>query len=144
MSANPDQAHTNGATPRGTRREPVTKPRPRRAAPMTAAESVSSAGFPEHFRESALPHLTLKCRVCGLLIALQLMRFEDAHSDIMRAAMQRGAGHLPEPIFAELDHWCCIKLMTEAERHEREIDSARQLADRVARQCRTQRELGCG
>jgi hypothetical protein len=111
---------------------------------VTAAEPVSSAGFPEAFREHVLPYLTLKCRVAGLLVALQLVRFEDANHGVMRAAMQRGAGHLPEPIFAELADWCCFKLLKEAERHECEIDSARRLADRVARQCRTLRELECG
>ena len=73
--------------------------------------------FAQHFRDHVLPALRIRCRLSGLLVALQVDRFEDAFQDVMHLAIERGALHLPRGTLADLEEWICTELT-------RQIDTA--------------------
>ena len=102
---------------------------------MSAPQS-ANASFAATYRHHVMSSLITKSRVCGTLVALDVLAFERAHYAVMRTAIRRGALHLPEIIFADLDEWVATRLTQVAASLEVEVAAARQRAENVARQCR--------
>lgn len=67
--------------------------------------------FAATFRTLVMPTLAQRCREAGYCVERGHWTFEDAAHGVMDFARKRGANHLPEQIWRDLDEWVDIQIL---------------------------------
>ena len=88
--------------------------------------------FAEDFRRHVIPELREMLRKRGLFLALDMVGFDEACSEVMLEARKRGAKHLDDDAITELDDWIACTLLEQCKKFEPAVAQSAEVADRVA------------
>jgi hypothetical protein len=88
--------------------------------------------FADDFQEMVAPDLHELMRKRGLFLALDMISFQEAHTDVMALAVQRGALHLADDDLLALEDWITLTLLKQCEKFEPAVARSAEVADKVA------------
>lgn len=84
------------------------------------------------FGELVVPDLRKRCRFMGSQVALELISFKDAITDVMSEAVRRGSSCLPNQRQSDLEDWISTAILKAENEFRPDVISYREVVDRVA------------
>ena len=91
--------------------------------------------FAATFRELVIPDLTRMIAARGLFLALGLSGWSEAYDEVLDEASRRGALHLPDAVFRQLEDWISDELLKASTAAEPLAQRAAAASDKALWRC---------